>query len=636
MSSEADFGSDATLGADATEAGQGRELADARETQREIGRYLIVDELGRGAMGMVFRAYDPQLDRRVALKLIRGDPASEAARVRLLREAQAMARLQHPNVIAVHDAGVHGDDVYVAMELFEGVTLRDWMAQEQPWRTVVEVFLRAAQGLSAAHRAGLVHRDFKPGNAMVSAGGDVRVLDFGLARVDQVEELEVTGGGSITDARLTHTGHVVGTPAYMAPEQWQGGAVDAAADQFAFCVSLYEALWGHRPFEADSVEGLMTRVLEGTPAPPRRTGVPGWLHDVVHRGLALRPEDRFASMDALAAALRRGLVGRRRSAAVAGVAAVGIASAVALGLEPEANPCPDATPQLEGVWARGEVEAGMGFARVAHAPAHAGELGTRARETLDAYAQGWSEAYREACEATRVHAKAPPEVLERRLACLDRHRRSLGAVAAVLLEPDLEIIRRSAEIVETLEPHARCLEIDALAGRIGRGPAAVEQVVLVKLDEASLASAAGRFDEGLELTAEALAEAETLELSWLVAKAQSERAGLLSESGKQGEALALGRTAITTALRTDDPGLQGEHDAHVRVFPDRDGSGGGRALGGLRARGALPRAEGSGVGTFVSRGRRHGVLRRGAVRGCAARGGALGGARAVPRHAERA
>lgn len=283
----------------------------AAAPSRTIGRYRLLEALGSGAMGAVYAAYDAELDRRVALKLLRPDTGAdrEAARERLLAEARALARLQHPNVVAVHDAGREGDEVYVAMELVAGRTLGDWIAAEGPtWQRTVRAHLEAARGLAAAHRAGLVHRDVKPRNLLVGDGGRVRVADFGLAGAEREPG-------------------VAGTPAYMAPEQHAGAPADARSDQFGLAVSLYEALHGHRPFAGDSGAEVARSARAGVIRGPGHRAVPGRVLRVVVRALSAAPDDRFRTMDDFADALEGAIgAGRRRelisAAAIAGAAVV--------------------------------------------------------------------------------------------------------------------------------------------------------------------------------------------------------------------------------------------------------------------------------------------------------------------------
>jgi serine/threonine protein kinase len=285
-----------------------------------VGRYVVLSRLGAGAMGVVLAAYDPELDRKIALKLLKprasGDRAT--AQSRLQREAQALAKLSHPSVVGVHDVGVHESRVFLAMEFIEGRTLGQWLeAGGRSWQEIVEVFAAAGRGLEAAHAQGLIHRDFKPENVMVGADGRVRVMDFGLARADtddvesslppDAEDDTGISTASALSTRLTRTGAVMGTPAYMAPEQFQRRELDARTDQFAYCVALYEALYRTRPFEGKTLGRLVLAVTEGSVVtPPRNTDVPGWLAELVMRGLRPGPEDRFADMTELLAAFGRG------------------------------------------------------------------------------------------------------------------------------------------------------------------------------------------------------------------------------------------------------------------------------------------------------------------------------------------
>ena len=311
-----------------------------------VGRYVIEDLIGRGAMGAVYAATDPDLHRKVAVKLLRADALSDRARTqmrsRLLREAQAMARLSHPEVITVYDVGAFGDQLFVAMEYVEGETLRRWRCGKH-WSCaeILGVYERAGSGLAAAHEAGLVHRDFKPDNVLVGRDGRVRVTDFGLARsVDKREaaatlaETEIEPGSNRLLTTLTRTGALLGTPAYMAPEQLRGGAADARSDVFSFCVALYEALYGERPFAGATVALLQSAIEEGRMrSAPVMTLVPAWLRAVLLRGLRAKPEERFASMRALLDALRaaHGASRRRRGIGLAAAALVmGLASLAVL------------------------------------------------------------------------------------------------------------------------------------------------------------------------------------------------------------------------------------------------------------------------------------------------------------------
>ena len=282
-----------------------------------IGRFVVEGQLGAGAMGVVYAAHDRELDRRVALKVLRGTGDQEAL-LRLQREGQAMARVTHPNVITVHEAGIQGRLVFLAQELLDGGSLRQWLATPHDQREVLDKFIAAGRGLAAAHAAGLVHRDFKPDNVLLGKDGRVRVSDFGLAR--SLAALDtVPGGGGIDPlggttrdqghspmATMTRTGAVMGTPLYMSPEQHRGEGADERSDQFSFCVALYQALYRQAPFAGKTVDALADAVIAGRMQPtPKQAKVPAPLRRILLRGLSTDPAQRYPSMDALLADLTR-------------------------------------------------------------------------------------------------------------------------------------------------------------------------------------------------------------------------------------------------------------------------------------------------------------------------------------------
>jgi hypothetical protein len=323
--------------------GAGRTQWRGPQRGQRIGRFTVLETLGRGGMGVVVAAYDPELDRRVAVKIVSaaGEGEQDEYRVRLLREARAMARIRHPNVVSVHEVGEHDGQVYLAMEQVEGPTLRKLMfarevAQARGWRDILDDFIAAGRGLAAAHAAGMVHRDFKPENVFVDRDGRVLVGDFGL-----VGQVAAGGGAGPEDVpvhgRLTRADVVMGTPAYMAPEQYTGEPVDARADQFAFCAALYEALYGVLPFSGDGRHGYVKAIARGEiREPPPGRKIPSWLFRVLRRGLSAKPEARFPSMDALLAELgadpkREWRQGRReRAFALTAIAAFLVAWPVAM------------------------------------------------------------------------------------------------------------------------------------------------------------------------------------------------------------------------------------------------------------------------------------------------------------------
>jgi len=274
-----------------------------------VNRYLVLSSLGAGGMGVVFSAYDPQLDRKVALKLLRANLGANAkeARTRLKREAQAIAQLNHPNVVGVYDVGPTNDgDVYIAMEFVEGDTLTTWLKRwPRTWREILEVFHQAARGLMAAHSVGLLHRDFKPDNVLVGGDGRVRVTDFGLARSLFLDdsargpvETKPRPDGSPLQVDITATGTVLGTPRYMPPEQLTGLSIDARADQFSFCVALYEALYGTHPLPGATSVSMLEHDEKALP-PPEGTKVPAFVGRAVLRGLEKDRSKRFPTLATL-------------------------------------------------------------------------------------------------------------------------------------------------------------------------------------------------------------------------------------------------------------------------------------------------------------------------------------------------
>ena len=386
----------------------------------QIEHFTIVRRLGEGGMGIVSLAYDERLDRKVALKVIRqGFCDQPDHRRRLLREARALARLSHPNVVAIYEVGEYCGRPYLAMEYVEGAELREWLRQaKRPLHEVLRVFVDAGRGLAAAHAAGLVHRDFKPANVLVSTAGRACVLDFGLSRAADVAA-PAGEGHPPTDA-VTVAGVIIGTPAYMSPEQLLGRPLDARSDQYAFAVALYEALVGTRPFGG---KGLKDRLREGfTVTIPADAGLPRGIQRALQRALAESPDQRFGSMDALLAALTADRWRRWRM--FAGAAALaGVAAGVGVGLT-GGEACTGGAAQIAGVWSAEAREA----VRAALLPAAADASGAaRLTDVLGAYASDWAAAHRDACLAN-VRGESSAEALDVRMRCLGQARLEYAAL----------------------------------------------------------------------------------------------------------------------------------------------------------------------------------------------------------------
>lgn len=271
-----------------------------------VGRYVVRSTLGRGAMGVVYAAYDPELDRHVALKLLRADAKGDevARRERLRREARAMAKLAHVNVVAIHDVGEDARGVYLAMDLINGQTLDEWLWERRDWRSIAGVFLQVARGLAAAHAADLVHRDLKPTNVLIDRAGVAKISDFGL--VSASTPVQARGAVAVGDSSvlvLTRDGDSPGTPAYMAPEQLRGECASKKSDQFAFAICLYQALAGARPYPLTNREGLLAAMDAERRAPMPKRAAPRRLLKALNRALSAEPRNRFSDMDAFVAEL---------------------------------------------------------------------------------------------------------------------------------------------------------------------------------------------------------------------------------------------------------------------------------------------------------------------------------------------
>lgn len=309
--------------------------AEAEANARvRVGRFEIERLIGSGGMGDVYAARDTVLDRRVALKMLRSDPAGREGerrgQARLLREAQAIARVRHPNLVVVHEAGVHEGQVYLVMDLIEGPTLTKWLELRRSFADVARLFLQAGRALAAIHDAGLVHRDFKPDNVIVGTGRRAVVLDFGLARPPRRRQRDAASPVDRRRGDVTRTGALAGTPRHMAPEQHTGGTVDARSDQWAFCACLFEALYGRPPFSADDEMTLVRDKVSGKlPELPRPEGATRRLERAIQRGLSARASERFPSMDGIVTALEHALSPWPRAPAVAVVLAAVLGVVVA-------------------------------------------------------------------------------------------------------------------------------------------------------------------------------------------------------------------------------------------------------------------------------------------------------------------
>ena len=493
------------------------------ERADELGRYIVLGQIGAGGMGVVYLAYDPDLDRKVAVKVVQPDAGTDEAR--LLREARAMARVQHLNVIAVHDVGITPEGVFIAMELIEGMTLARWLDERKAdWRAIVDVYVQAGRGLAAAHAVGLVHRDFKPTNVLVGADGRARVGDFGLARSTapasasaSAAENEASSAAADVTAQpldaVTRTGRLVGTPSYMSPEQLLGEPFDARSDQFSFSVALYRALFGERPFAGESMAEIAAEIGAGRlRQPPRASRVPPWLQKVVLRGLSVRAEDRWPSMDAMLAALQRDPDRIRRRRLVGGGVIVGLAAlaAVVPMTRRGAQLCRGSQRELAGVW-DGPARARVHAAFVASGHPDGEETFSRVAGALDGWAAEFVGAHVDACEATRVRHELSGEALDLRMACLDRRADEVKAQVDLFAAADRKLVERATRMVGSLPSVSMCSDVAALRATVpvpaDKGVRATIDGLHKELARGVALTAAAKFDEAAALLERALSAA---------------------------------------------------------------------------------------------------------------------------------
>jgi serine/threonine protein kinase len=559
-----------------------------------IGRYVVLGLVGRGGMGEVYAAYDPELDRKVAVKLLRVKPGAGVSqaegRARTLREAQAIARLSHPNVVVVYDVGTFRDKVFIAMEFVDGNTATYWVeSQARSWNEVLKVFISAGRGLAAAHEKGLVHRDFKPDNVMVGKDHTVRVMDFGLARQvlggerttppERTAEAQaprdgrrstlgrgvtppklptlgaagVAGDGATEhhqpvaiaehaakpppkppvdpmttvvlnmpangtpddanspglaafDVQLTRTGAMMGTPAYMAPEQFLGTPTDARTDQFSFCIALYEALYGERPFAGNTMFTLTSNVVQGNVREaPANSKVPLWVRKILLRGLRPQANDRWPSMEDLIEALGKNPADTwKKWARVAAIPVVlaGIALWIHQSRADSRSVCSGGPTKLEGIWelrapgeAESERQAQIHKAFLATGKGYAADVYATVSRALTKYVQSWATMHREACEATTVRKEQTGEVMDLRMACLQERLGGVRALTDVFADANGDVVENAVSASNALASLDRCADVPLLRAVV-RPPEDAATRARVDDLRSGLAGLKAQFDAG--------------------------------------------------------------------------------------------------------------------------------------------
>ena len=529
-------------------------LDDEDLSGRVIGHYAIISRLGAGGMGVVYKGYDPRLDRRVALKLLhdseRAHPGSEG-HARLLREAQALAQLQHPNVVAIHDVGEHEGRVFLAMEYVDGVSLGAWQeAETRSWSEVLGVYLRAGEGIAAAHDQGLVHRDFKPDNVMLTVEGGrvvrVQVLDFGLARATEDRESSGDKGAPDFDqlsSNITRAGHVMGTPAYMAPEQHLGRDIGPEVDQFSLCVALYEGLYGQRPFAWTSPIELASAVLEGAVRePPRGHPAPRHLWPVLRRGLAANPRDRWPSIRALLQALRRD-PSRARGKWLTALGLVGVTGGVfgmvALLDAHRLAGCREEAAVIEEVWndtRRDRVRDAM----LSSDRPFAEQAAASALPKLDRYAEDWRGARTAVCTVL-----GPDDEAQR--ACLEEHRAHFAELVAELERANARAVERATPAASSLPRLEEC-EDEAVLRTLGAVPdLEASRDLRARLGHARALLSTGRYEDARDEAREVVRGAVEAADRRLEARARSTLGDVLGRIGDADEAESELETAVYVA-----------------------------------------------------------------------------------------
>ncbi len=548
------------------------EREPASDMPERLGRYMVIKELGAGGMGVVYKAFDPDLDRKVALKLLLGQGTPQA-RARLLREAQAMAKLSHPNVVPVFDVGVVDEQVFVAMDFIDGLTLSAWMESRHPWQEVVELFVQAGRGLAAAHAVGLIQRDFKPDNVLLSrdpATGELwaQVADFGLARrEDDTSEASphesvvvLQARHSMFDQGLTRVGAIMGTPTYMSPEQHVGAGVDARTDQFSYCVALFEALYFERPFTGDTLEALAIAASEPRRrAVPAGSDVPGWLYRLCIRGLQPDREARFADMEALLAEVARRR-GQNRKLWLAGGGAVALVGALTAMLVMRTGPvlqrCAGGPARLVGVWDEAvQTQAERAFK--ASGVVYAGDAWKAAHEQVEAYSAAWLGMMRDSCEASE-RGEQSAELMDLRTGCLGRALQDLSALTKLYVAGDPQVVKRAVDIALALPPLEACADAAALRA-VGDAPppeqAAQIEAVRGSLAQARSLDAAGLKKEALAGASAADDEATALAYPPLTAEAKLVLGVAKLGAGEHEAAIPVLAAAVSGALASRDDAL---------------------------------------------------------------------------------
>jgi tetratricopeptide (TPR) repeat protein len=520
-----------------------------------IGRYTILERIGAGGMGVVYAVLDPELDRKVAVKLLRAGEGSASRRAkledRLVSEARAMAQLAHPNVVGVFEIGRFGDQLFLAMEFVEGHTLHDWLAEKpRSWREIVEVFAAAGEGLATVHAAGLVHRDFKPTNVLVGRDGRPRVTDFGLVQ---------------DSSPATARSAIAGTPYFMSPEQFRGEPADARSDQFSFCVALFAALHGVRPFEADPLGGIAGAPSGRLREPRSARRVPRRIRAALRRGLAVEASARFPSMRELLAELTPR--SRRGGWSVALGAGLCVLTLLVLRSPAEVpdQRCTGAAAAFATVWNAERRSTVERVFRTTDAPYATFAL-HRVTAALDRYARQWIEAHTDACRASEILGEQTEATLDLRMICLDHRRQEAAALIGALGAGDAAVVSRSTTAVAELPDIASCADVAALRQVVAPPEHAAARAKLAELSprlaDARATYLLGLYTRARELIGPITAEARTLGYRPFQAQAELLQGLIEIETGDMTRA----KTSLDSAIWSAEAGREDEVAARAWIW----------------------------------------------------------------------
>jgi serine/threonine protein kinase len=518
-----------------------------------IGRYIILSILGSGGMGVVYAAYDPDLDRKIAIKLIRPDrlnalPGDDKEH-HLLHEARILARLSHPNLLPIFDIGHFGDQLFLSMEYIKGQTLWSWQKETRHhWQETIGYYLQAGAGLSAAHGAGIVHRDFKPQNIMLGDDGRVRVMDFGLS--------QTTAPLENAEPFQEQSGSLAGTPVYMSPEQLTSGITTAASDQFSFAVALFEALYGERPFSEKFPAALLEQIEKGDISLPAGNTVPGWIRQILLRALNADPDKRYADIDDLLSALQHDPA-KRRKQWFAGIAA-GIAIITTTALLYNRNsiqPCQDADTKFIGIWddaRKQQLEQRFLASRLPYAQSSFDKVSN----LLNQYKNSWINTHTQACRVTHVTGEQSERLLDLRMLCLENKRQEAKALIDIFARADAELIPGTVKAAGSLPPISACTNIKSLSNLIDL-PGDQQQRKAISNTNTLIAQSGaqaktGHYPKSLSLAEQALQNAKIIGYPPLLAKASFQAATALKQLGESKKAEAQYQDAFTHAIEARD------------------------------------------------------------------------------------